>query len=87
MVETLSRRLGCALWSRVVADLGLQPTPSPKPNQHRWVLGLVVEEVVVVVRNATDDHPHQARNFPSCSLVTFSAPCAVAVGKETWIDI
>lgn len=33
-----------------------------------------------LVRDATEDWE---RNFPSCSFATFSAPCAVAVGKET----
>lgn len=67
VVETLSRRLGCA-GSGFARGFRLPPKhrrlaplgPATPPRRRHW-----------------------ERNFPSCSSATFSAPCAVAVGKET----
>lgn len=54
----------------------------PKPCRGDWAVPVLVVQTfpTPLVRDATEDWE---RNFPSCSFATFSAPCAVAVGKET----
>lgn len=57
-----------------------------KPCRGNWAVPVLINGFLdspqtPLVRDATDDWQ---RNFPSCSFATFSAPCAVAVGKETW---